>query len=275
MNYRDYIADPARACAVVVHRGLWRAAPENSLLAIERAIVGGYPVVEIDIRRTADGELVLLHDDTLLRMTGVDRRPEDMTLQQLQALRLRDRNGGAANPITAEHVPTLREVFGLTRDRIFIHLDVKRREVIPDALACAESMGVIQQVDIWGDLRSAGDVHWYRDVIEPSGVLFMPRIKFSAPDAAEQLDFVADVSPAVCEIAFRTLDDVDAVRLRLGAGAALWCNTLDDVASPGFTDTAALTDPDAVWGALIDAGVSVIQTDQAALLKTYTVGAQR
>lgn len=50
---------------------------------------------------------------------------------------------------------------------------------------------------------------------------------------------------------------------------ALWVNTLDSVACAGFTDTAALLDPDAVWGRLIDAGISVIQTDEAAALKSY------
>ena len=50
---------------------------------------------------------------------------------------------------------------------------------------------------------------------------------------------------------------------------ALWVNTLDSVACAGFTDTAALADPDAVWGRLIDAGISVIQTDEAAALTSY------
>ncbi len=53
MDYADYIADPSRDCAIVVHRGIWRAAPENSLLAIERAISAGYDVVEIDVRAAA------------------------------------------------------------------------------------------------------------------------------------------------------------------------------------------------------------------------------
>jgi glycerophosphoryl diester phosphodiesterase len=57
VNYREFIADKARDCAVVAHRGIWRNAPENSLSAIQRAIDAGYDVVEIDIRRSVDGEL--------------------------------------------------------------------------------------------------------------------------------------------------------------------------------------------------------------------------
>ncbi|WP_246705520.1 glycerophosphodiester phosphodiesterase [Rhizobium sp. P40RR-XXII] len=56
MDYADYIADPSRDCAIVVHRGIWRAAPENSLLAIERAMSAGYDAVEIDVRCSSDGE---------------------------------------------------------------------------------------------------------------------------------------------------------------------------------------------------------------------------
>ena len=87
---------------MVVHRGLWEAAPENSLLAVERAIAAGHPVVEIDVRRTADGGLVLLHDETFARMADDDRAPEAMTLAEIAGLRLRDRDGGSGNAPTGE-----------------------------------------------------------------------------------------------------------------------------------------------------------------------------
>ncbi|RUV50585.1 glycerophosphodiester phosphodiesterase family protein, partial [Mesorhizobium sp. M5C.F.Ca.IN.020.14.1.1] len=184
MNYRDYISNPSRPCAVVVHRGIWEAAPENSLLAIERAISAGHDVVEIDVRRTVDGEFVLLHDDTLERMAGVKKRPEAMTLKEVTKLRLRDRDGGEANVLTREKVPSLNEVFELTRDRIFIHLDVKHREVIPEVLTRAQAMGIDQQVDFWAELQTPRDLAWIREVVGPHGVLFMPKTRLNAPDAA-------------------------------------------------------------------------------------------
>lgn len=270
MNYRDYISDPQRSCAVVVHRGIWEAAPENSLLAIERAIVAGHRVVEIDVRRTADGALVLLHDSTLERMAGLKQLPEELPLHQVAGLKLRNRDGGDANMLTEEKLPTLNEVFELTRDRIFTHLDVKRREIIPEVLALAQAMGVDQQVDFWSDLQTPHDLAWIRDVIEPHGVLFMPKTRLNAPDAAAQLDLVFDLSPAVCELRHDTLGDITAVRERFAAaGIALWCNTLDGVACGGFTDMAALETPEEIWGTLIDAGVSVIQTDHANLLQAF------
>ncbi|MFJ6322949.1 MULTISPECIES: glycerophosphodiester phosphodiesterase family protein [unclassified Rhizobium] len=270
MNYIDYIADPARDCAIIVHRGLWRAAPENSLLAIEQAISAGYDVVEIDVRRSSDGELVLLHDDTLERMTGLNKQPEALTWRQLRSLALRDRDGGEANPMTRETLPGLRDVFDLTRDRIFVHLDVKHRHTIPDVIACARAMGVDQQVDFWGNLKTEEDLAWIRANVSSQAVPFMAKTRLEAPDAARQLDLLFQLNPFLCEIYFEGLEQVaERGTIFKEAGIALWVNTLDAVSCAGFTDTAALQDPHAVWGRLIDAGVSAIQTDEPAALKAH------
>jgi hypothetical protein len=270
MNYVDYIADPDRSCAIVAHRGVWRAAPENSLLAIERAISAGYDIVEIDVRRSADGEFFLLHDDTLKRMVGLDRKPETLTLQELARLKLRHRNGGETNPVTSENVPSLKEVFELTRDRIFIHLDVKHREIIPDVISCAKSMGVDQKVDFWANLTTNDDLEWVRKQVKPHGVPFIAKTRLEEPDADTQLELVFKLKPFVCEITFSQLQQVVDLKNRFqDAGIALWANTLDDVTCAGFTDTAALKDPEAIWGRLIDAGVSSIQTDEMEALRNF------
>lgn len=270
MNYREFIADPARDCAIVAHRGIWRNAPENSLLAVERAIEAGCDVVEIDIRGSSDGGLFLLHDETLTRMTGLEAALEDLSSPQLSALPLRTRDGGAQNAFTEEKLPRLQEVFELTRGRIFLHLDVKERDVIPDVIACAKAMGVEGQVDLWASLTSEKDLAWIRETIEPHDVLFMAKTRLNARDAASQLALLSALSPSVCEIYFDRLQELAALDgLLRERRMALWVNTLDSIACAGFTDTAARADPEAVWGRLIDAGISVIQTDEAAALKSY------
>lgn len=273
MNYFDYMSDRARACAIVAHRGVWRAAPENSLLAIERSIAAKCDIVEIDVRRSADGELVLLHDDTLERMTGVDAWPEHLTARELTRLRLRDRDGGKANPLTDEFLPRLKDVFALTRDRIFVHLDVKHREIIPEVIACAQEMQVDKQVDFWTDLKTEADLERVRKEIASHGVPLIARIRLEEVGAERQLELASELKPFVCELSFRELAQVAAVRDRLGDdGAALWINTLDSVASPGFTDSAALRDPAAVWGQLLDAGFSSVQTDETEALRSFIEG---
>lgn len=270
MNYRDFITDRARQCAIVAHRGIWRDAPENSLLAIDRAISAGYDVVEIDVRCSADGGLFLLHDDTLERMTGLDQPLETLGSEHLHGLNLRNRDGGDANAFTPEKLPGLAEVFELARGRIFLHLDVKHRAVIPEVIACAKAMGVAAQVDFWASLKGPQDLAWVQQTVTPHDVLFMAKTGLNAPDAELQVQTLAKLSPSVCEIYFDDLDQVAALKERFaGTGMALWVNTLDSVSCAGFTDTAALIDPDLVWGRLIDAGISVIQTDEAASLKSY------
>ncbi len=82
------------------HRGLWNETlPENSLAAFRAAAEAGYGI-ELDVHRTKDGHLVVHHDDSLKRMTGVDQLIAQATLAEVRDCRLP--NG--------EAVPTLDEV---------------------------------------------------------------------------------------------------------------------------------------------------------------------
>ncbi|WP_020046864.1 glycerophosphodiester phosphodiesterase family protein [Rhizobium leguminosarum] len=275
MNYFDYMTDPDRQCAIVAHRGVWQDAPENSLLSIQRAIDAGYDVVEIDVRRTLDGEFVLLHDDTLERMAGLNSEPEHLTLEELTSIALRNRDGGPDNAVTDQKLPSLRDVFELTRDKILIHLDIKHRHVIPEVVAYAQKMGVDQQVDFWADLKTEDDLIWIKDNIAFHDVPFIARTHLEHDAADEQVELVFRLKPLICEVSFKDIAQVEAIRQRFhDAGITLWVNTLDGVASPGFTDTAALKNPDAIWGRLLRAGFSAVQTDEMEKLRAYVAGQQ-
>lgn len=103
----------------IAHRGLHKAdktVPENSLAAFRAAVEAGYGV-ELDVHLTADGELVVFHDDTIKRMCGVDGRVEDMTLKQLRELSLLDTDQG---------IPTLDEVLSVIDGKVPIILEIKR-----------------------------------------------------------------------------------------------------------------------------------------------------
>lgn len=69
---------------VVSHRGDWRNAPENSLQAFQNCIDMGVDMVELDLKKTKDGELILMHDGTLDRTTNGTGKPEDYTLAELK-----------------------------------------------------------------------------------------------------------------------------------------------------------------------------------------------
>lgn len=269
MTYKDYIADPARRCAVVAHRGAWHGAPENSLAAIENAIVIGVDIVELDVRKSADGELFLMHDDTLLRMAGVDRDAETFTMAELQSIALRADDGGEGRALTDQRIPTLKQALEIIRGRIFADLDLKDRGLFSEVAACAREMDAAAYVDLKTTVMTPEHVAWVK-AQDISGVPFMAMASFTENSTSETLAVLSELKPFMSEIRFDHIDTIAANRGAFeAAGMALWKNTLDMANSGEWTDTVALVDPDKIWGRLIDAGISAIQTDQPAALKAY------
>lgn len=101
------------------HRGLHKqdkSVPENSLGAFRAAVEYGYGV-EMDVHLSADGALVVFHDDTLERICGVPGSIEDKTLAELRQLRLCGTEYG---------IPTLEEVLDVLGGRVPLILEIKR-----------------------------------------------------------------------------------------------------------------------------------------------------
>ena len=109
---------------VIAHRGgagLW---PENTLYAFERAAEAGADVLELDVRLTADGALVVFHDETVERTTDGRGRVSELTLADLKKLDAGHRwtaDGGGTFPFRGRgvYVPTLEEVFARLPDSRF------------------------------------------------------------------------------------------------------------------------------------------------------------
>ena len=110
--------EPAsRSILIVSHRADWRNAPENSLQAIRNCIEMGVDMVEIDLKKTKDGHLILMHDKTIDRTTTGKGKPEDYTLEELRKFRLK--NG--TNHRTAHTIPTFEEVMQLCKGKIMVN----------------------------------------------------------------------------------------------------------------------------------------------------------
>ncbi len=98
------------------HRGLHNdEIPENSMTAFMMAAANDF-AIELDIHLTADGELVVFHDNTLERMCGVQARVEEQTLAELKQLFLKN---------TDEKIPTFKEVLTAIDGRIPIMVEFK------------------------------------------------------------------------------------------------------------------------------------------------------
>lgn len=108
---------------VVSHRTNAGDAPENTLAGIEAAVRDGCAAVEVDVRATRDGALVLLHDATLERTTGDPRRIDAVTLEEVRALAVLDPSGTSP----PQRVPTLAEALAAIAGRIAIEIDLPVR----------------------------------------------------------------------------------------------------------------------------------------------------
>ena len=118
------------------HRGLHskdKAVPENSLAAFRLAVENGYGI-ELDIRFTKDKQLVVFHDDTLLRMCGTDRRVDEYTYEELQAFRLLD---------STEQIPLFSEVLSLVDGQVPLLVELKTGP--KNALLCSHAYTMLQQ----------------------------------------------------------------------------------------------------------------------------------
>ena len=164
---------------VVAHRGGPASGfPENAMSTFENTLRQVPAVLEIDIARTRDSVLILMHDETVDRTTTGSGAVSNLSLSQLQALRLKDEHGRVLDM----RVPTLREALNWSASRALFELDVN--DGIPYASVIAEvrAVGAIDRVIFitYGD-NAAVRVHE-----------LAPEIMISASiDAASDLDVLA------------------------------------------------------------------------------------
>ena len=119
--------DLKRDVAVTAHRGASVAAPENTMASFRRALDAGADFIELDVQRTRDGQVVVVHDGDLLRMAGDQRKIAALTVEDLTSI---DIGRKYAPGFAGEHVPTLAEVIGLARGRAKINIELKYN--VPD-----------------------------------------------------------------------------------------------------------------------------------------------
>ncbi|OIQ52398.1 Glycerophosphoryl diester phosphodiesterase [Pseudodesulfovibrio hydrargyri] len=154
----DHLQSAGYVCA---HRGARALAPENTMLAAELGLVHGADFWEMDVQRTADGELVVFHDDDLGRTTDVsarhefcERAPWPLRLFSLEELRSLDAGTwfaesdpygtiarGEVRPadlgrMRGQRIPSLEKVLAFTRRNDFpMNLEIKDLEYAPGDLS--------------------------------------------------------------------------------------------------------------------------------------------
>lgn len=157
---------------ICAHRGGSSLAPENTLLAVRYAMALGAHCWELDVQLSADGELLVIHDDTLTRTTDVASRPEFASrapwrVDAFSAAEIRSLSAGAwfldapiretehqpdRDEIAAQRVPTLREALAITRAHRFpMNLEIKDHTGQP-----GDDVVVAKVLDVLADARCEG-----------------------------------------------------------------------------------------------------------------------
>ena len=132
MHLLERIARPV----VIAHRGASAHAPENTLAAFRLALEHGADGVELDAKLSADGHVMVIHDQTVDRTTSGSGRVRDLTLAQLKKL---DAGSHFDSSFAREPVPTLEEVFVAVGARTLVNVELTNyaspTDDLPDKVA--------------------------------------------------------------------------------------------------------------------------------------------
>jgi glycerophosphoryl diester phosphodiesterase len=157
---RPSATDPTIDVTVIAHRGLSSGLPENTLAAFRRSVEIGVDVIELDLRSTADGEVVVLHDETVDRTTNGTGDVTGMTLAEVESLDA----GGYVHPrFSSERIPTYREVLELLQDSgVGLLLDIKSSRALNKerVIRLTERHSAIRNVIV--GVRSVADLREFR-----------------------------------------------------------------------------------------------------------------
>ena len=264
------LRQPYGRVMVVAHRGNWKHAPENSVAAIQGCIAMGVDIVEVDVRKTRDGQLILMHDATVDRTTDGHGKISEMTLAEIKQLHLKDHKGN----ITDHRVPLLEEAMLAAKDTCLVNLD-KIGTIMDDAMAVLKKTGTQSNALIKSNYQTDTAGKFFDSIDE--SINYMPVIKFHGPDTPKLEEFFSmlDELQGKCVAVELVFDDdrhpiispetVDMIKKR---GLRVWVNTLDVRYSGSHIDPLPNEKPLA-WDWLINRGVNMIQTDEPQRLVEY------
>ena len=238
---------------VSAHRGGAGAGlPENCLATFEATIRAGWSMLEIDLRPTKDGVIVLMHDATLDRTSNGSGPVQDRTLAEIRELRLKDRQGR----LTEHRIPTLDEVIEWARGRTLLVLDRKEVPVLEAAKIITRHRAEAHVLLMAYSIKDIADCHALnRDIMME--VMLGTRERFE--------EFKRSGVPFANIIAFvgHTAEpDPELCRLIRAGGASCMAGTSRNHDRELLSGRVKTLDPlGPGYRAVLDRGVDVIETD--------------
>lgn len=265
----DRLKDPeSNHVMICAHRGLKDLYPENSLSGIQKCIELGIEAVEIDIAKTKDGKLILMHDGTLDRTTTGSGKVSDYTFDDIKKLFLKDVNGNVTN----ERVPSFEETLDLAKGNILLQID-KWNGLTSYILPILREKQCLQQAIF----RSTSPYEHIRSTFKEylDKVIFIPVIAADRAEAQNILNGYIQNMPEIRVISIvfsepnnTILNQVDELKKNY----RIWFNAISSKDSGGHDDTFAETNPDESYGWLVKRGANIIFSSNAIKLNEYLKG---
>lgn len=234
----------ARPVVAIAHRGEHNRHPENTLPAYKAAIRLGANFIEVDVRTTKDGKLVVMHNATVDRTTNGHGKVADMTLSQIRAL---DAGIKFSPRFAGTRVPTFDEVLRLAKGKIGVYADVKQ----------ASARTFVDALKRYG-MATHTVVYAYTQTFFQQVAALDPQIKImpEARNPAFARELLNTFHPRI--IAFSASDfKPSVIAVVKQAGGLIYVDRMGATDNPGG------------WAAAIKAGADGIQTDHPAELVQY------
>jgi glycerophosphoryl diester phosphodiesterase len=232
-----------RHVVAIAHRGEHLHHPENTLPAFQSAIDAGADFIEVDVRTTSDGKLVLSHDSDVKRCSNGEGEVAKMTFDELRALDVGIKKG---LEFAGTKMPTFDEALTLAHGKIGVYVDVKRASA-HDLVSHIEANDMVDHVVIYAGLKLSKEI-----------LALNPKLKVMPESASVEHahDLVGALHPKV--IAFDARDfRPEVIQVAKEAGAQI------------YVDRMGATDAPEGWQTAIDAGADGIQTDAPRELVEY------
>ena len=251
---------------VVAHRADWRSFPENSLEAIQSSIDMGVDMLELDVQRTKDGVLILMHDHKLDRTTTGQGNIAETTWEEISKLNLKDHKG----EVTGYKVPKLEDALLLCKDRIMINLDRADR-YFDEVFALLDKTGTGNLIVMKGGQPADQVREKFGKYLDR--VIYMPIVTINDEASEETINaFMEDMKPVAFELCYSNAESPVPAKLKtsLKGRSLLWYNTLWASLCAGHHDDLAVEDPDGTYGFMIDSlGARILQTDRPQFMLEY------
>ncbi len=230
------------AFIVIAHRGSHLIKPENTVASIEDAISIGADYVELDLRTTKDGHLVLLHNDQVDQVSNGKGKIKDLDLEEVKKLILKGKDG------SLHHIATFEDALKACKDRINIYLDFKAADV---AQAYSEIIKAGMEKEILVYVNSSEQyASWRKNAPKMPLMSSLSRMTVTKEDLLESLK----------KMPLEAIDNIPAQEL---------LHTIRSMGISIFLDVQKSSETPEDWSAAMKKGIQGMQTDHPKALIGY------